>query len=160
MSTPSSRTGEEFRDDHRRASLRGLPVEVLAELTRLDSLRSFLALAQTLGISAVVTGTAWVWWTPWAVVPAVLVTATQQHAMFVLAHDAAHYRLFRSRALNDAAGRFLGSITGISMCAYRVVHRLHHNHLYGPQDPDVALHGGYPPEDATFCASWPLTWPG
>ena len=64
--------------------------------------------------------------------------------MFVLAHDAAHYRLFQNRTLNDAAGRFIGSITGISMCAYRVVHRLHHNHLYGPQDPDIALHGGYP----------------
>jgi fatty acid desaturase len=30
------------------------------------------------------------------------------------------------------------------MCTYRVIHRLHHNHLYGPQDPDIALHGGYP----------------
>jgi fatty acid desaturase len=27
---------------------------------------------------------------------------------------------------------------------YRVVHRLHHNYLYGGQDPDIALHGGYP----------------
>jgi len=25
-----------------------------------------------------------------------------------------------------------------------VIHRLHHNHLYGPLDPDTALHGGYP----------------
>jgi len=30
------------------------------------------------------------------------------------------------------------------MRTYRVIHRLHHNHLYGPQDPDMALHGGYP----------------
>jgi hypothetical protein len=30
------------------------------------------------------------------------------------------------------------------MSTYRVIHRLHHNHLYGPQDPDIALHGGYP----------------
>ena len=28
----------------------------------------------------------------------------------------------------------------VSMCTYRVIHRLHHNHLYGPQDPDIALH--------------------
>ena len=89
-------------------------------------------------------GVAWFWWTPWVVVPAILIIATQQHAMFVLAHDAAHYRLFQNRALNDAVGRFIGSITGISMCAYRVVHRLHHNYLYGPEDPDIALHGGYP----------------
>jgi fatty acid desaturase len=64
--------------------------------------------------------------------------------MFVLAHDAAHYRLFGKRWLNDAVGRLLGSVTGISMCSYRVVHRLHHNDLYGRNDPDIALHGGYP----------------
>src|SRR5947207_14624668 len=30
------------------------------------------------------------------------------------------------------------------MRTYRVIHRLHHNHLYGELDPDTALHGGYP----------------
>ena len=25
-----------------------------------------------------------------------------------------------------------------------VTHRLHHNHLYGAEDPDTAIHGGYP----------------
>jgi len=37
-----------------------------------------------------------------------------------------------------------GTLGGIPMCAYRVIHRLHHNHLYQAQDPDIALHGGYP----------------
>jgi fatty acid desaturase len=46
--------------------------------------------------------------------------------------------------LNDLVGRLAGTLGGIPMCVYRVIHRLHHNHLYGPQDPDVALHGGYP----------------
>ena len=30
------------------------------------------------------------------------------------------------------------------MCTYRVIHRRHHNNLYGALDPDTALHGGYP----------------
>src|SRR5882762_9983662 len=30
------------------------------------------------------------------------------------------------------------------MRTYRVIHRLHHNNLYGELDPDTALHGGYP----------------
>jgi hypothetical protein len=30
------------------------------------------------------------------------------------------------------------------MMSYRVIHRLHHNNLYGDVDPDIALHGGYP----------------
>ena len=45
------------------------------------------------------------WWTPWVVVPCVFLIGSRQHALFVLAHDAAHYRLFASRALNDFAGR-------------------------------------------------------
>ena len=32
----------------------------------------------------------------------------------------------------------------ISMCTYRVIHRLHHNNLYTDDDPDTAIHGGYP----------------
>ena len=64
--------------------------------------------------------------------------------MFILAHESAHYRLFRSRALNDVVGRAIGMASGISMCTYRVIHRLHHNNLYTDEDPDTAIHGGYP----------------
>jgi fatty acid desaturase len=70
--------------------------------------------------------------------------AAQQHALFVLTHEAAHYRMFRVRGLNDLVGRVAGTLGGVSMCTYRVTHRLHHNHLYGAQDPDIALNGGYP----------------
>jgi fatty acid desaturase len=62
----------------------------------------------------------------------------------VLAHNTAHYRLYDSRRLNDGVGRLVGTLGGVSMCSYRVIHRLHHNHLYGNVDPDIALHGGYP----------------
>src|SRR5512145_48287 len=119
---PSPVTGEEFRDDVRKK----LPPEALAPLTRLDPVRSTLAVAQTFAALALV------------------LIAPLQHALFVLAHDAAHYRLYQTRWLNDAVGRLCGTIAGVSMCTYRVIHRLHHNHLYGPQDPDIALHGGYP----------------
>jgi fatty acid desaturase len=138
-----------FRDDARRAqgvgrSAERLPPELLAPLTTLDDARSLRAMLPTLLALAGVPAVAAVVWTPWVVVPAVLVIAALQHAMFVLVHDAAHYRLFSDRRLNDAVGRALGALAGISMCTYRVVHRLHHNHLYGDVDPDIALHGGYP----------------
>jgi fatty acid desaturase len=74
----------------------------------------------------------------------IIVIATRQHALFVIAHDAAHYLLFENRRLNDAVGRACASVQGLSMCTYRVIHRLHHNNLYGELDPDTALHGGYP----------------
>jgi fatty acid desaturase len=140
----SAKAGEEFRDDLRRAPARLLPASELAEFTRLDDTRSALAVLQTLGLAAGAIAAAIHWWHPLPVAAAVLVIGTQQHAMFVLVHEASHYRLFSRRGLNEAIGRLLGVATGISMCSYRVVHRLHHNNLYGADDPDIALHGGYP----------------
>jgi fatty acid desaturase len=136
----ASAAGEEFRDDVRKR----LPPEALAPLTRLDPVRSTLAVAQTFLSLAVVIGVAVAFWSWWVAAIAVALIAPLQHALFVLAHDAAHYRLYETRWLNDAVGRLCGTIAGVSMCSYRVIHRLHHNHLYGPQDPDIALHGGYP----------------
>jgi fatty acid desaturase len=138
------RAGEEFRDDLRRQPSKLLPPELLRALTELDDRRSALAVLQTLCLAAGAVAVGFVAWHPLATLLAAAFVGTQQHAMFVLVHEAAHYRLFRARAFNDAVGRVLGTVTGISMCSYRVVHRLHHNDLYGRNDPDIALHGGYP----------------
>jgi fatty acid desaturase len=74
----------------------------------------------------------------------VIVIGTRQHALFVIAHDAAHYLLYENRLLNDVVGRTCAMLQGLSMCTYRVIHRMHHNNLYRELDPDTALHGGYP----------------
>lgn len=138
----STTKGEEFREDRRRPA--PLPAPVLRRLTTLSPWRSWLAVMITLASLVATISIALIWWTPWVVIPAVLVIATQQQACFVLAHDAAHYRLFASRWLNDLVGRAFASAVGISMCTYRVIHRLHHNHLYEAADPDIALIAGYP----------------
>lgn len=135
-----TQAGEEFRDAGR---LR-LPAEVLLPLTRLSAWRSTAAVLGTVLALTVVITVAVLTWTPWTVIPAVFLVGALQHGLFILAHDAAHFRLYPGRGLNDLVGRVLGMAGGISMRTYRVIHRLHHNHLYGPQDPDVALHGGYP----------------
>jgi fatty acid desaturase len=137
---PPARTGEEFRDDARHR----LPGSVLAPLTELSVLRSTLAVAHTFGLLAAVVSAAIAFWSVPVAIIAVVLIAPLQHALFILAHDAAHYRLYRRRWLNDLVGRVAGTLGGIPMCTYRIIHRLHHNHLYGPQDPDIALHGGYP----------------
>jgi len=141
----SARQGEEFRDDTSAARATRLSAEQLGALTALDPWRSSAAVLQTLGLLALGVGVAlWAWPSPWVIAPCVLLICTRQQALFVLAHEAAHYRLYRTRWLNDAVGRLMGTLAGISMCTYRVTHRLHHNHLYGKQDPDIALNGGYP----------------
>ena len=71
-------------------------------------------------------------------------SACSSTRLFILAHEAAHYRLFADRTLNDTVGRAIGMAGGVSMCTYRVIHRLHHNNLYTEEDPDTAIHGGYP----------------
>ena len=152
MNAPAEHRGEEFREDLRplpaghgnAAARRVLSAAELAPLTRLDDARSLGAVAVTVGVTAaaIAFGLA-VWPSPWLLL-SVLVIGVQQHGFFILAHESAHYRLLSNRAANDALGRGIGMAGGISMCTYRVIHRLHHNHLYGPQDPDTAIHGGYP----------------
>jgi len=138
-----------FREDVRPARGVGrggvrLPPEVLAPLIELDDARSLREMAPTLLGLLTVFGVAATVWSAWVVLLAVPLIAVLQHRLFVLIHDAAHLRLFSDRRVNDAVGRALGALVGISMCTYRVVHRLHHNHLYSDVDPDIALHGGYP----------------
>ena len=137
-----SAAGCEFRDDLRLR--RPLPPEEVKRLSRLDPRRATLAVAETAAVIALAVAAAAATGHPAVFAAAMVLVATRQHALFVLAHDAAHYRLYPSRALNDAAGRAMAAVAGISMPAYRVLHRLHHNHLYGAADPDMALHGGYP----------------
>ena len=143
-------SGEAFRDDHRAPGARNaqarrlLSPDELAPLTRLSGWRSLRALGQTLGLIALA-----LWWglASWPgawVLLSVLVMGVAQHGVFILVHEAAHHRLFAHRALNEGLGRLLGMAVGLSMCTYRVTHRLHHNNLYTEEDPDTAIHGGYP----------------
>jgi fatty acid desaturase len=95
-------------------------------------------------LAAAIAGGLYFWPNPLALLLSVLVIGTRQHALFVIAHDAAHYLLYENRLANEIVGRASAMVQGLSMCTYRVIHRLHHNNLYGPLDPDTALHGGYP----------------
>jgi fatty acid desaturase len=140
MGAGKVKRGEEFKDDFRKA----LPPELVQRLSRISPWRSaWSVLQEFLAIGALVAAAlhSWTWWT---VVPCVILIGTRQHALFVLAHEAAHYRLFEGRGLNDLAGRLCATLQGLSMRTYRVIHRLHHNNLYTELDPDTALHGGYP----------------
>jgi fatty acid desaturase len=146
----AARTGEEFREDHRSPGSRNaqarklLTAAELAPLTRLSTARSLLAIGQTFALIAAAVALAVLTWpSPWMAL-GVVVIGVAQHGLFILAHEAAHYRLFANRAANDGAGRLIGAMGGISMCTYRVTHRLHHNNLYTEEDPDTAIHGGYP----------------
>jgi fatty acid desaturase len=133
--------GEEFKDDYRKA----LPKEVVQRLTRRSPWRATAAVLHDLIVLAAAIGLALYFWpNPIILFICVVIIGTRQHALFVIAHDAAHYLLYDNRLLNEIVGRASAMLQGLSMCTYRVIHRMHHNNLYGALDPDTALHGGYP----------------
>ena len=151
LASPSSPVrGEEFRDDLRAPGARNaqarkaLSAQELQPFTQLDDVRSLLAMAQT-GVLLAVAGALIVglWGSPW-MLAGIALMGIAQHSLFILSHEAAHYRLLSHRGANDVLGRLIGMSSGVSMCTYRVTHRLHHNNLYGSEDPDTAIHGGYP----------------
>ena len=133
--------GEEFKDDFRKA----LPKEVVQRLTRRSAWRASAAVLHDFAVLAAAIALGLYFWpNPTVLLVSILVIGSRQHALFVIAHDAAHYLLYESRLLNEIVGRACAMVQGLSMCTYRVIHRLHHNNLYGALDPDTALHGGYP----------------
>lgn len=134
-------SGEEFKDDFRKA----LPRELVLELTRRSPWRATAAVVHDFAVLAFAVFLGLYFWpNPIVLLLSIFLIGTRQHALFVIAHDAAHYLLYETRWLNDAVGRACAMVQGLSMCTYRVIHRLHHNNLYGELDPDTALHGGYP----------------
>jgi len=135
--------GEEFKDDWRGACK--LPREVVQRLTRRSPWRATVAVLHDVAVLALAISVGLFFWpNPLVLLICVVVIGTRQHALFVIAHDAAHYLLYDNRLLNDVVGRTCAMLQGLSMCTYRVIHRMHHNNLYGELDPDTALHGGYP----------------
>jgi fatty acid desaturase len=139
VTTTSEPPGEEFRLEGA-----GLSAEEVRKLSRLDPWRSTLSVAVNWAVVALLSGLALHGRQPLIVAAAVVGLALGQHGLAVLAHEAAHYRLYRSRRVNDFVGKLCGAPLGVSMLTYRVIHRIHHNHLYQDIDPDLALIAGYP----------------
>ena len=96
----STRDGEGFRDDLRSIRAGFLGAAQLHQLTSLNAASSLNSVAQTIVITFAAIGAALAWPYVWVLLPAMFIVATQQHAMFVLAHEAAHYRLFPHRRIN------------------------------------------------------------
>jgi fatty acid desaturase len=123
-----------------------LSPEVLRRLSRLEAWRSFahLGLEWLLIAAAIAASQAlWNWNTVAGVIgyiAAVVWIGARQHALAILMHEAAHYRLLPNRDLNDFFGELLaGWPILISMRAYRWLHFAHHRAPNTHDDPDWLL---------------------
>ena len=103
--------GEEFKDDFRKA----LPRELVLELTRRSAWRASLAIVGDLAVIALAAAVALAFWPNLLVLlPCIILIGTRQHALFVIAHDAAHYLLYENRTLNDLVGRAAAPVHGLA----------------------------------------------
>jgi fatty acid desaturase len=134
------RPGEEFFARPRVT----LPPDVLRRLSTLSPARATLSFVADWATVAACVATMTLLKNPIVWIAGIFAIAAAQHGLAILAHQAAHYRMYRSRRLNDLVGVICATPLGVSMHTYRIIHRIHHNHLYEPTDPDLALMAGYP----------------
>jgi fatty acid desaturase len=149
---PESWTDEaEQRDEssERESQVMRIKPDALKDLYTLDTLRSLAPVASTWALIFASVAIA-VWSHSWAVwIVAAIIVGRSQHALAVLMHDGAHFRILENRTLNDFVGQWLcGFPIASNLYAYRKVHLRHHRYLLTDRDPDLSLSRGYP-----------VTWP-
>jgi fatty acid desaturase len=111
--------------------------EDVRRLSKVSGWRSLLAIAIQWGIIGCAVG-ACIVFHHWPVYVAAIVTiATRQHALGILMHEGAHYRLFQRRWVNDICSDILcGLPVGVSTSIYREHHFRHHRWVNTDRDPD------------------------
>lgn len=110
--------------------------EEVRRLSVVSDVRGAAAVArQWIVIAACIAGAFWIGG-PVTYLMAMFIVAGRQHAIGVLMHDAAHYRLFSARWLNDTVSDLFCSLPlGLSTVRYRHDHLRHHQHAVTAEDP-------------------------
>ena len=109
-------------------------------LSQVSNLRSVLAIVREWSLIAASIAVAVLSKDPLIWVGAGVLIGTRQHALLILMHDAAHGRLLRGRALNEAVGDlFLALPNNVMLRRYRIRHSAHHGFANDrTRDPDRA----------------------
>lgn len=69
----------------------------------------------------------------------VLVIAARQHALLIMVHEGAHFRLAANRGVNEFISNVFAAFPNFFCTAgYRANHHAHHQHLNSESDPDWA----------------------
>lgn len=132
-----------------------LPPEILRELSRTNgwiSIAHLLFEWSSIFIAAYA-GSQTIWLYPLAVVW----IGARQHALAILLHDAAHYRVHSHRKINNSLAEvFLAMPLFVTLNGYRESHVLHHQNTNTEEDPDWVTKDS---DDWTFPKTrWQLAW--
>lgn len=110
--------------------------EEIRDLARIDSVKFTAAALLEFSLIAAAVWISQTWWNPVVYVLAVIVIGSRINGLGALMHDAAHYRGYANRELNDFVGELLALPTSSSMAGYRNTHFAHHRELNSENDPD------------------------
>ncbi|MCG2837435.1 fatty acid desaturase [Photobacterium sp. WH77] len=78
----------------------------------------------------------------WITLFAIILIASQQHALYILNHDASHFSLFKDKSKNIYTATILSNYVMFhhpeawSFTQWRRIHMLHHKHLFTQDDPN------------------------
>jgi fatty acid desaturase len=113
-----------------------LSKEEIRDLSQIDSVKFTAAALLECGLIAAAVWISETWWNPLIYILAVIVVGSRINGLGALMHDAAHYRGYANRELNDFVGELLALPTSSSMAGYRNTHFAHHRELNSENDPD------------------------
>jgi fatty acid desaturase len=113
-----------------------LSKEEIRNLSQIDSVKFSSAAVLEFSLIAAAVWISETWWNPLIYALAVIVIGSRINGLGGLMHDAAHYRGYTSRPLNEFIGEILALPTSTSMAGYRNSHFANHRELNSENDPD------------------------
>lgn len=113
-----------------------LTKEEIRSLSEINSVKFVLAASLEILLIAGAIFVSEMWFNPLTYILAVIIIGTRINGLGGLMHDAAHFRAFRNRTINDIAGEIAAFPTTASMAGYRNTHFAHHRELNSHKDPD------------------------
>ena len=114
-----------------------LSKEEIRNFSQIDSVKFTAAGVLEYSLIAAAVWISEIWWNPLIYALAVIVIGSRINGLGGLMHDAAHYRGYVNRQLNDFIGEILALPTSASMAGYRNTHFAHHRELNSEKDPDL-----------------------
>ena len=113
-----------------------LTSDEIRKLSKIESWKVMLAFGCEILLIAAAVAISETWFNPATYLLAIVVIGTRINGLGGLMHDAAHYRIFKNRTLNDIVGEIMAFPTTASMAGYRNSHFSHHRELNSHKDPD------------------------
>tara|TARA_R110000868_G_scaffold93789_10_gene259340 strand:+ start:2275 stop:3285 length:1011 start_codon:yes stop_codon:yes gene_type:complete len=119
--------------------------EELRVLSRPTDWQGAVMLAGDMALVIAAYALAIAWPNPLSLLIAIALLGGRQLSFAIIMHDCAHRSLFRSRALNEFVGKWIGGAAiDAPFLAYRSYHLDHHKYAGTDKDPDKGLVKDYP----------------